>query len=998
MKRVLTSLCISIALISAGCVDRGFDLSKMSGEITVGGEELILPFGDIGTITVEELVKDSDLVEGENGVYQITFSSFGDDPNKFEEISIDGINISKIHYNLPTLEPIKFTSSGELPQSFQMSSINNSFDVNIPTVTAGDAMSINTINVTQELELAFKYPLPSGTGTITSMHLNQLKSMDAASVITSSNGEAVFDAEISILKELKEIKWVEFGCDKHPYGAPFEAKLNLNGLHDINGGGNLKITIEFPEGYHLKDKNGADLKVENIFDKSYTIAEKQQEIEILFYLSKIDYKGDQLTDGKLKIDDHISYNCDFSMDLGTGNYNLSLSPTFSLALVEHNYKDIEVKIGDIEIPEISSEIGFTFDGLPSAIKVSKVAFENAPLKLSLKGLEWLKVKCYDTGETFSPPIEVALPECMHFKKHSMLQANNTLYATTAQLADGITLYIDYIDCNAKGVTQENGALSIKSAITASIHMEGLSNHTIHISALTPPADFNNKVTMIVDQATFKLDAKNSDISTYDDQSFPLDLGDQIPTLSQSVEIPEMVSSIKRIEIGNANNKNQNYVKMDFSLRKADTFPVEELLISASVNFGNVLKPTKDMMVENGGPISKNSNGDYILTIEESWKPTVASLTKSLKFEALENLPPIVDGKIDLDQSFPVTGSAKIKKGASFDYSAVSDAEINFDITMDDIEIRKFVGCLDINVKPESTTVEVDDMKDFEIDINALSTNPILKINLEDNPTGVALFTDIEITTLDANDNILNSITIPKISVNKRGSSNIVISTGKNESKYQGEEYIFKCVDELADLLNNGIPTKIVVDMNAYSSNEEIEVDLDDFREGKTIRYQYEVIVPMEFNGTTDISYEAWIKDLNEVFVSIADETDKITVGDIGILGVFGSTLPLDVVVSAELVNKEGNTDGLTAHLKIINCLIKGCDNTGAKRNSEIDFEFDLDNKGSLEGLREADGIKLKLSIYNSDNRELSTLSKDQFIDGKLELRIRNGLTIDAFNK
>lgn len=997
MKRVLTSLCISIALIFAGCVDREFDLAKTSSEITVGGAELIIPFGDIGSITVEELLKDNEsLVEGENGVYQISFSSFGDDPNKYEEISIDGINIDPIHYDLPKLEPIKFTSSGELPQSFQMSSINNSFNVDIPIVSAGDAMDIEPINVTQEL--SFNFALLSGTGTINSMILSQLQNMGAASVSTSNNGEAVFDAEISILKELKEIKWVEFGCDKHPYGAPFEAKLDLNGLHDINGSGNLKIKIEFPEGYHLKDENGANLKVENIFEKSYTIAKKQQEVNILFYLSKIDYKGDQFTDGKLKIDDHIKYNYEFNMNLGAGNYNLNLSPTFTLALVEHNYKDIEVKIGDIDIPEISSEIGFTFDGLPSAIKVSKVAFESAPLTLSLKGLEWLEVKCYDTGDTFSPPVEVVLPECMHFKSHKLLKANNTLYATTAELANGITLNIDHIDCNAKGVTQENGALSIKAEIAASIHMEGLSNHTIHISALTPPADFNNQVTMTVEQATFKLDAKNSEISTYDEQSFPLDLGDQIPTLSQSVEIPEMVSSIKRIEIGDAKNKNQNYVEMNFSLEKANSFPVEELLINASVNFGNILKPTADMLVENGGLISKNSNGDYILTIEESWKPTVAALTKSLKFEALENLPPITNGKIVLNQSFPVTGSAKIKKGSSFDYSAISDAEIKFDITMDDIEVRKFVGTLDINVKPESTVVEIDDMGDLEIDINSLSTNPILKINLEDNPTGVALFADIEVRTFDADGNTLSSITIPEITVNERGSSNIIISTERNKEKYQGENYIFKGVDELANLLNNGIPRKIVVDMNAYSNNKEIEIDLDDFRNGKTIRYQYEVIVPMEFNGTTDISYETWIKDLNETFVSIAEETDKITVGDIGLIGVFGSTIPFDVVVSAELVNKNGNTDGLTARLNILNCLIKGCDKTGAKRNSEIDFEFNLDNEGSLEGLKDADGIKLKLSVYNSDNRDLSTLSKDQFIDGKLELRIRNGLTIDASNK
>jgi hypothetical protein len=300
-------------------------------------------------------------------------------------------------------------------------------------------------------ELSFLSLPVSGKGSINSTALSLLQMKGTASVSTKGNDETVFDAEISILKELKEVKWVEFGCNDHPYGAPFVAKLNLNGLYDINGGGELKLTIEFPESYHLKDEKGEYMQTHHIFDKSYTIKADQKEIEIRFYLSKIGYQDNTLTEGKLKIDDPIKYSYELKMDLGTGNYDLNSLPTFTLGLEEVNYKDIEVKINHIEIPEVSLDVNYTFDGLPSAIKVAKVAFEEAPLKLSLRGLEWLEVKCYDTGDIFHPTIEITLPECMHFKSHSLLSSGHTIYATTAQFASGITLNIDYIDCNANGV-------------------------------------------------------------------------------------------------------------------------------------------------------------------------------------------------------------------------------------------------------------------------------------------------------------------------------------------------------------------------------------------------------------------------------------------------------------------------------------------------------------------------------------------------------------------
>jgi hypothetical protein len=76
-------------------------------------------------------------------------------------------------------------------------------------------------------------------------------------------------------------------------------------------------------------------------------------------------------------------------------------------------------------------------------------------------------------------------------------------------------------------------------------------------------------------------------------------------------------------------------------------------------------------------------------------------------------------------------------------------------------------------------------------------------------------------------------------------------------------------------------------------------------------------------------------------------------------------------------------------------VLKGYNPTtdGEKRVSNIDLDFDLGESGSLEGLRNADGIRLKFAIYNTDN-EVAALNKNQFLDGKLKLRVRDGITID----
>ena len=143
MKRVFIALFACAVVLFTGCIDREFDIADTSGEVTVGGKELLLPLGDIDKIKLDSLLGNNQtFTTDENGIYQIQFSSYGDDPTKYEKVSIEGISIPNLTNLAPQLEPIDF-SFGSLPSSLLFSAIEQPFPIDYPT-TIGDVMAQNS--------------------------------------------------------------------------------------------------------------------------------------------------------------------------------------------------------------------------------------------------------------------------------------------------------------------------------------------------------------------------------------------------------------------------------------------------------------------------------------------------------------------------------------------------------------------------------------------------------------------------------------------------------------------------------------------------------------------------------------------------------------------------------------------------------------------------------------------------------------------------------------
>ena len=987
-------MCICAVLSFASCdqfVDKDFDIADVSGEVTVGGEELIVPLAEIPAIHLSDLIKDNEYLNsnGEDGTYQISYTSYGDDPKKYESIKIDGISIPNITGLSPKLDPIGF-SFQQLPTTLSMAGISSTFEVDYPTIS--NIMTIEPIKMEQGLDLSL--PI-SGQGAITEQALNFLKMQGLDTVNSSYGSEIAFNAEIEVLEQLKKIDWVEFGCDKHPYGAPFEVKVDMQGLQDVVGGGSIKLNIEFPEGYYLRDENGKDFPAEthNILSREVALQAKQKKIEFIVYLNRIDYSDHETVNGKLTIDDYIKYSYDLSLNLGAGNYNLNLLPIITIEAAPE-YKDVEVVINHFELPSVNYPINYAFNGMPNGVSVEKVAFKNTYLTVSLKGLEWLKIQDNKTDEDLPIEMKVKMPECMNFEQ-STYYSNHTISATAVELAKGLRLKLNDIDCKANGVKQENGQLVINSNISAEIDLHSMDNHTVLISSLTAPQK-PVVVSVAIADTTLNLDTENTKVTWSGDQSYDFDLGSNIPTISQTVEVPEMIASIQEIEIGNANKAGEP-VKIAFEFASAKAFPVNEIEVDVAINLGKMLRPTQSTL--NSGIIKQSDNGDYILAIKETWKPNEAPLAKEVAFEALQNIE-VKNGKVVINQSFPVTGCVKIKDGQNIDLSKVDSAKINIDVAIDDIEIRTFTGGIDLSLEPEPMAVELGDFSNLGIDIKHLSLNPIIDIKLKDNPTNIPLSGDFTIKALNSKGQITSTLTVPTINIAASGPTHLVLSTPRHAAQFEGVEGVtFVVIDGLEDVLSNGIPSKISVDMDVRTDKNDIRtIDLAKAKSGYDIQYQYSLVMPLVFDDKTDISYASSISGLNNIFAELADVTKGLKVGDVGLIAEFGTTIPFNIVISAELINAQGTTDGVEAKLNINECVIKGYTNEkecGEKSISEVDLDFDLGDSHSLEGLRNADGVRFKFTIYSTG--EEGALKSSQFVDGTLKLRLREGVLIDVFD-
>lgn len=973
------------ALCVVSCVDNDFRLDKVSTEITVGGDEMVVPLGSLERQTLGAIFG-SDLEflsQGENGLYSLDFSSYGDDVNKWEKIAIDGVSVPTISGLSPEKQTISF-STGELPRSIKVSEIKVQENIEYPTI--GTLIDIDPINVSHTMTLDFGNLPLSGAGELSDMVLQYLPA-DKRQLVYSYQGHTYFNALLDIPDMVEKLDYVLFGDATHPHGAPFDIELNLNGLAGINGGTTIDLDFIFPNGYYLRDSNGRDLDVHNHLITTVTIPEKKGVVALHLFLHKIDYSDEayQQGDHKIQIEDHIEYHIDMKTSLTAGQYNLNSPAHFSMK-AEPIYKDVEIRVNHLEIPSIEAPIAYTFDGLPENVNINRIAFAEAPISLKIGGLEWFDADVY---------VKMNFPKCFVFDAKTAPStfdaSENSIVASIQQLHDGVTLNLAAIDCTSSECRRENGQLCVDTKIVTAIDTHLLDHTEIMLSHLMP-ATSPIKLTTTIAGATFVLDIDKTDVQFGSEQIFNFDLSEQLPTISQKVELPEQIVGVDRLTVCKAGTKEPVSVQMRLAVPKGAAFPVDNVNLNFSINLGKMLRPTQRMFDE--GVITTTLNGDYILLVDEGWCPNSAAFERVIEIEALENLPEIsADGKMTISQSFPVTGSVTIPNGQDVNLSS-ANAAIEVDITIDDIEVSSFTGRVGVNAVPDNLPViELGDIADLGLDINSLKINPVVRFILKDNPIGVPFKANIKLQPYAASGAAMEAIVIPEIVVASDGRSEIVLSTAANREVYQDKPGVsFVCVDALMGLLEGDIPAKVALDVSvATDSTEQCTLDLAAVSKGINVEYQYDVHIPLAFDGAFDLSFAQRLQKLNSMFSGISDFDASI--GEVAIVADFATTIPFSMVLSAELLDVDGNKIVDDLAFNVENGTIYGyTSDYGEKRTSQLVFNFAL-NDGSLANLRRVDGLDFKIMLCNTDTL-VSRLSAEQFIEAKFYLRLRGGVTID----
>ncbi len=975
-----------MALCIVSCVDNDFRLDEVSTEVTVGGDEIIVPLGKMERKTLGDVIGDEleFLKTAADGSYALSFSSYGENSDKWEKIAIDGVSVPAIEGLSPERQSISF-STGELPRSLNVSGISITKEINYPEI--GALIHIADINESHTIEMDNLPPVLKGAATLTEamLALSPVKEL-----VYSYQGHTDFNALLDIPDMVKKLDFVLFGDETSPHGVPVDIKLNLNGLANINGGTTIDLDFIFPNGYYLRDSNGKDLDIHNHLIQTLTLPAGESSVALHLYLHKIDYSGEEYKQEahQIQIEEHIEYHIDMKTTLQAGQFNMNSPADFTMTASPITYKDVEIVVDHLDVPSLEAPIAYTFDGLPDNVKVERIAFSQAPINLKISGVEWLDAEVY---------VKLDFPKCFVFdatKNPAALDVtNNCLTATVAQLHDGLTLNISAIDCTGSECSQQNGQLCVDTKITTSIDTHELNGAKVLLSQILPTTSPVEMTTSIAG-ATFVLDVANTKVEFGSEQVFNFDFSEKIPTISQSVELPEQIVGVDRLTVCKAGTTEPVSISMRLAVPSGKNFPVERVNLNFAVNLGKMLRPTQRMFDE--GVITTSSNGDYMLVINEPWSPNTKAFERVVEIEALENLPDVAaDGKMHIEQSFPVTGSVTIPNGSNVNLSS-ENAQIDVDIAIDDIAVSTFTGRIGVNAAPDNLpTIELGDIADLGIDIKALKINPVLRFILKENPVGVPFAANIKLQPYAASGAAMEAIVVPTIVVPASGRSEIVLSTSANRSKYEGQpDVTFVCLDVLRTLLEGELPAKIELDVSVCTdSTVQCTLDLATAAKGFDIEYQYDVNIPLSFDGVLDLAYNTNIDNLNSVFSGVSGY--NVEMGDIAIIADFSTTIPLNMVLYAELFDVDGNPTGKEVALNLDNGTIYGyTSDYGDKRTSQLVINLTMGENGALSKLQRVDGMKLKIMLCNTESL-VSRLTESQFIEAKFYLRLRGGVTIDV---
>ena len=974
---------ICVALLMPSCIDDNYNLDKISSEVTIGGEEVVVPIGSFGPVTLSDLLGEGlEGLEQDNGSYVLKFEDEG------QSFTVEGISLPVLSGLAPKIDRFTFQTPS-LPTDFMFDEIKTSFELGYPDLDVTPAF--NPVEFSAGINLDFGIKLPEG---MTIPALGKLSFADEGSV--------PFKASFDMPEQIRSIGKIYLGKNKSSFGSMIEVALEFKGIKSINGGGKLNLEAVFPANYMLANERGElignKLKIEN-----YAVAAGVESFKIKAYLYSIDFSQRSISRGVMNINDTISYKFDYQFESVQGYCNASNLPQFCVTIAPE-FRDMEVVTNKIVVDDTdhSSEIVYTLSGLPESVKsIDYVAFSSAPISLRIDGLSWLKSDALY--------VETQLPECFVFDTDPngyLNTSTNKLRASVAQFAKGVSLNLKAIDLTKGGAEIKSGQLVIETSISS--HVSDIqAGSTFMLSEMLPPTS-PVKITTILEEAHFYLDLAKCHVELNEQYyDFKFDES-QIPSFEYSVDVPDELAAVDRLELSTPKGDDVK-VRLGISRPKNKVFPVDKVYLSLTVNLKKLIHP-----VDGQSAVETAANGDKILRIDrKEWYPNRDPYLELVEvaIDAIENLPEITGEKgarkININEKIAVTGGVAIDAGTNINLAS-ENVSLDFDFEIDDAQVSKFYGKIDYSFEPENLPeIELGEMAGSGLKIENLDISPIIRFNIT-NPIDLPFLVSLALNPFDAEGSPMadNRVEIEDVRIAGEGRTQIVLATKDRRDEFAGQKEITFVETDLAKLFKGSLPSKVAVDMKVNTDLSTTHV-IDLSKSSYEIGYDYSVVLPLEFGHDFDITFEQDI-EMPEFLptdegvesgagVASGDSSllSMIEVGDVALIADFATTIPLDFVLNAECLDKDGRPAAAQIRFGENNNMIHGHHPEDAEPevHSTLELLFDLGESGKFETLNDIAVLRLRLNLRNN-SETTSALSPDQSLEGKFRLRLRDGITID----
>lgn len=357
-----------------------------------------------------------------------------------------------------------------------------------------------------------------------------------------------------------------------------------------------------------------------------------------------------------------------------------------------------------------------------------------------------------------------------------------------------------------------------------------------------------------------------------------------------------------------------------------------------------------------------------------------------------------DGHLELD--FTVNAKIfSIPEGRVFYASdlLVNNTNLTLGFVMDKTTVRidSITGNVDYR-RTESSSINLGEIADYDIAVENFDVSPTITFDVT-NPLGVPLTASVLLTPkIDGTFVPANAVKVDNIRIAaatreegmtaEEGRTHVVIARADRRNDFADAETQFKEAD-ITRLFKGRIPQQIRIELEiASDTSEEYTVYVvDDY----SVEYGYSVDIPLDFGDKFALSYSDTATGLADTFSELTDKS--ISIGDITIIASIENSTPLDLKVSAELLDFDGNPTEAQAVVDANNDTAYGSGD-GKVRTSEIRIALNLGKDNSIKSLEEVDGARFTLKALSPKSG--ARLNKNQTLSAKLKLNIKGGITAD----